>query len=90
MNAQPTTFAVFHHRAFMGYVNAPSHAKAVERATALYGRRVEVELSTTRTTRQPARIAANKVYNAKRAAPYPTDGFDARRAALIAEFKAGE
>lgn len=87
-NSMPT-FAVFHHRTFLGYVSAVSVKQAKARAKALHNVRCEVELCLNVKPTAKDRLSANQTFNAKRAAPYATPGFEARRAALIAEFKAG-
>lgn len=81
------TFACYRHREFVGFVQAVSHRKAELRAERLYGI-VTVELTTDRANRPSDRLNANKSHACNRAVRYPTDGFEARRAALIAEFKA--
>lgn len=82
------TFACYRHRELAGYVAAVSHAKAARKAERLYGVGVSVELCLDRKPRPSDRIAANERHACNRAVRYPTDGFEARRAALIAEFKA--
>lgn len=86
-NPMPT-FAIFAHRAFLGYVNAVSLKQARQRARKLHGAFVTVELAVNVAARDADRTLANVVEQGKRNVRYPTDGFAARRAALIAEFKA--
>ena len=86
-NPMPT-FAVYAHRSFLGYVNAVSLQQARRRARKLHGAYVSVELAVNVPTRAADRTLANVVEHGKRNVRYPTQGFEARRAALIAEFKA--
>lgn len=86
-NPMPT-FAIFAHRAFLGYVNAVSLKQARQRARKLHGAYVTVELATNVAPRVADVTLANVVEQGKRNVRYPTQGFEARRAALIAEFKA--
>jgi hypothetical protein len=82
------TFAVIRHRTLLGYVTAVSYAKAVEAAGRRYSEFDAVELCTNRKARPSDRKACNIREASKRAVRYPTDGFEARRAALIAAHKA--
>jgi hypothetical protein len=82
-------FAVLKNKAFMGYVSAVSHAQAMERATKLHGRceimaqgNVPLDRKARTDTTTP-----DKSYSHGRS-PYPTPGFEERRAALIAAHKA--
>lgn len=83
------TFAVYaNNRHFLGYVSAAGHKAAVVRAERKFGYGLDVELCQNVKARPSDRLNVNREYDAKTARRYPTDGFEARRAALIAEFKA--
>lgn len=86
-NPMPT-YAVMMHREFLGYVNGVSYLQALGRARRQHGAYVDVELALNVKPRAVDRREANLEYNAKHTYTYPTPGFEERRAALIAEFKA--
>lgn len=89
-NAMPT-FTVLKNKLVVGTVSAVSYDQAVARAYGRYGR-CEVIAN--------GNVAIDKAANGKRGRndqsfthgrrPYATPGFEARRAALIAEFKAAQ
>jgi hypothetical protein len=74
----------------MGFVSAISLATARAKAVRKFGPFVDVELALDRKARPSDRRLAAVCQNAKTARRYPTPGFEARRAELIAAFKAGE
>lgn len=92
-NSMPT-FTVLVNKLAIGRVSAVSHKQAMRRATALAKAagytRFEMEAEGNVRIDRAARenfVVADTSYNRGRA-PYATPGFEARRAALIAEFKA--
>lgn len=88
MNAMPT-FAVYtNNRHLLGYVSAVSHKQACVRAERRFGYGLDVELSMNVAPLASDRASANVRHATKRARRYPTNGFEARRAALVAEYKA--
>lgn len=88
MNAMPT-FTVLIHRSIVGYVNAVSFAQAVKRARKLHGQFCDVELCVNVAPLAKDRLNANRAESVKTARRY-TDvaAFNARRVAMVAEFKA--
>jgi histidinol-phosphate/aromatic aminotransferase/cobyric acid decarboxylase-like protein len=89
MNAMPT-FAVYtNNRNFLGYVSGVSHKQASVRAERKFGYGLDVELCVNVKPLAKDVLNANVAYEAKTARRYPTTGFEARRAALIAAHKAG-
>ena len=66
-NSMPS-FAVFHHRSFMGHVSAVSMKQAKQRAARLWPRkRLEVEMAQNVRPTERDRLEANRTYQAKRA-----------------------
>ena len=62
-NSMPA-YAIFHHRTFLGYVNAVSHAQARTRAKALYpNKRLTLELPVNVACTDADRLRANRHYN---------------------------
>lgn len=82
---KPAEFAVYKSTEFQGFVKAVNYQQAVARAQGRYGKFVDVELATARKAFSKERLNANARQQAKQSRRYPTPGFDARRAALIAE-----
>lgn len=88
MKKGSATFEVYKGQVHVGFVKAGSHAQAVARAHGRYGI-CDVELPSQRTDKsRPDYISAAKCQQAKQSRRYPTPGFEARREALISEFKA--
>lgn len=86
-NAMPT-YEVLKGTVHQGFVTAVSFAKAREKAVKLWGPFVDVELAYNRKPRPSDRKGANVAQARKTARRYPVGDFEARRAALIAEFEA--
>lgn len=84
------TYQVLAGTVHMGYVSAISLATAVAKARGKFGSFVDVELALDRKARPSDRKLAARKQAAKTARRYPTDGFTARRAALIAEYEAAQ
>ena len=84
---KPAQFAVYKSTEFQGFVKAVNYAQAVARAHGRYGI-CDVELATERKAFAQERTHANIRQQGKQSRRYPTPGFDARRAALIAEYEA--
>jgi hypothetical protein len=84
------TYEVLKGTKHIGFVSAISFKTARAKAVRLFGQFVDVELATNRKARPSDRQPANRLQQAKTARRYPTPDFEARRAALLAEFKAGE
>lgn len=80
-----TTYKILKNTNFVGYVNAPTHAVAMARATGLYGR-CEILACGGRAINKTARHADSYSHGRR---PYPVIGLEERRAALIAAHKAG-
>jgi hypothetical protein len=78
------TFAVYKSTEFQGFVKSVSYAQAVAKAHGRYGI-CDVELCRDREVQPKERRDCNIRQQAKQSRRYPTPGFDARRAALIAE-----
>lgn len=74
----------------IGFVSAISLATARAKAVRKFGPFVDVELALDRKARPSDRRLAARKQAAKTARRYPTDGFEVRRAALIAEFEASK
>ncbi len=91
-NAMPT-FTVMINKVVIGRVNAVSHKQAMTRAASLARKAGHSRFELVADGNVPldrkgaAARAADMSYSAGRS-PYATPGFEARRAALIAEFKA--
>jgi hypothetical protein len=84
------TYEVLAGTKHLGFVTAISLATAVAKAHGKFGKFVDVELALDRKARPSDRRVAARKQAAKTARRYPTDGFEARRAALIAEFEAAQ
>jgi hypothetical protein len=83
------TFRVFKNRRFVGIVTAVKEADAHRRAVAKYGR-CEVMIASDSKLRPTGRVErADSSYTHGRS-PYAVGDFEARRAAEIARWKAGE
>jgi hypothetical protein len=80
------SFTVLKNTNKVGIVNAVSYAQALARATGRYGR---CEVLANGDARMDRKGRHADSYSHGRS-PYPTPGFDERRAALIAAHKAGE
>ena len=79
-------FAIFHHRNFLGYVNAVSMKQAKARAAKLFpAKRLELDYAEGRQLSDADKVNAARTYQAKRA-PYDTGDFEARRKAAIATY----
>lgn len=85
-NTMPT-YIVRSRSGALAHIAAVSYRQAVERARRRYGPFVDVELHTTREASARDRALCNARQQAKTARRYPTDGFEARRAELIAAHK---
>lgn len=83
-NGMPT-FKVLKNTNFVGFVNAVSYEQALARATGRYGR-CEVLACGNQPMDKKGRMGVDSYSHGRR--PYPTPGFEARRAALIAAHKA--
>jgi hypothetical protein len=89
MNNVPTYEALIGSK-HMGFVTAISLATARAKAVRKWGPFVDVELSLDRKPRPSDRRLANVCQQGKTARRYPTPGFEARRAALLAEYEASK
>jgi hypothetical protein len=77
-------FQVLKGTVHMGFVKAVNYEQACARAHGRYGI-CDVELASERKPLAKERRQANARQQAKQSRRYPTPGFEARRAALIAE-----
>lgn len=77
-------FSVYKGERFQGFVKAVNHQQAVARAHGRYGI-CDVELASERKALASERRNANRLQQAKQSRRYPTDGFESRRAKLIAD-----
>lgn len=80
------TFKVLKNTNEVGFVNAVSYAQGLARAVGRYGRCEVLACGPAKMDRKGRHADS---YSHGRS-PYPTPGFEARRAALIAAHKAGE
>ena len=82
-------YAVMSHDVFQGYVTGKDAEEAMKRAVGLYGKRITLEpvRSGRHALGQNVARDVNLIGAAKRA-PYPTPGFEERRAQEIARAKA--
>lgn len=86
-NSMPQ-FAVYRFRNFCGYVNAVSYEQALKRARKLYGRCEVMACGNVKMNRSANTNGRSDMSYTHGRSPCPTPGFEARRAALIAEHKA--
>lgn len=83
------TFRCFRNRLFVGIVTARTEQKAHEKALALYGRCEIMATGDIKIDPRGRVRRADASYSHGRS-PYPVGDFEARRAAAIAAWKAGE
>jgi hypothetical protein len=92
-NSMPT-FAVLRNKTHLGFVSAVSHAQAMKRAATLARKegydRFEIVACGNATLDKAARqqLDNSDLSHSKGRQRYATPGFEERRAALLAEFKA--
>jgi hypothetical protein len=84
MTSTMPTFTVLKNGNFVGYVNGVSYAQALARANGRFGRCEVIATGNARMDRK-GRHADSFTHGRS---PYPTPGFEARRAALIEAHKA--
>jgi hypothetical protein len=84
------TYEVLKGTKHIGFVSAISFKTARAKAVSLFGPFCDVELATNRKARPSDRTPCNRLQQGKAARRYPTPDFEARRAALIAEFEASK
>ena len=89
MTTSIPTFACFKNRVFVGIVSAVTERDAHKRAFRKYGR-CEVMATTARKLAPKGRVERSDSSFTHGRSPYATGDFEARRAAEIARWKAGE
>lgn len=86
-NAMPT-FTVLRNRTELGTVSAVSYDQAMQRAKKAYGRCEVIAAGNVTIDRKARTVGPLEGFTHGRA-PYATPGFEARRAALVSDYKAG-
>lgn len=84
------TFRVYKNKVLVGTVSATTEQQAHTRAYAKYGRCEVMKADMERRLSQNGRVERSDSSFTHGRSPYPTPGFEERRAALIAAYKAGQ